>query len=330
MGSFNINCQISNTPIKSNDEAILLFVEPPESNQSITSPRILTFPLFVIYNDYGFFKLNPEKTQENNLAIKAIKQASNGQTLKHTAIDDDLYLKPNRTFIDKSMTLLKNFSEETFNDIMSNIFEQSKISFIAIHQNIYQTMVTKTLNHTIEDDVIVYENYMDAVINHYKTFSIKTTKQSEMYPFRKDLSIQAIDCDISESTYTFNRWYYEFIEDSLKDSINNLKFITEAAIFRKLLRKLAIPINGTSTTTEVNTSVESVLILTAELENLRKNFEKLLYEGEFEYYEIANISTNFQKNIIEDNYYDLEPSQMSKHLTIEQILEILSNHTKIL
>lgn len=333
MGIFNINCQISNTPITDEQEAVLIFTQlnygPIIDLNSVTSyDRIISLPLFIIYDEYGKSTLNPKKAQENTLAIESLHQMANGHKLKSIKDEseapwrNEIYVEP------KLKELFSEIKSKPFKEIMNDFWNQNSISFSAVHQNIYDSIINNTLNNPLVEDNIIYnKNYIDAVINHYQHFSVTTAPSDEWIPSPHEYALRTIEPDVNTSSYEFYLWYYGFIEDALSKSTNNIKIITEASIFLKTIRKLNIKTSPVITTTALVSS-EKAMTLMAEIENIKNDFSDLLYECDVLYAEIANVSIEFKRNVLNSEFETLEPHQIIDHLTTDQILQILANREK--
>lgn len=177
MGSYNIACQITHTPITYMDDAVLVFVKKNTSAKAsmqmhVTDDYIpVSLPFFVTYRDFGRFELDKSMNGANTIAWQMLHLAATGAGLpmeispvlkELVEKDDSLHqMLSTKLYKDEDLHLFEDFDLDSFEqifDVLGKVDE--RLGYMVVDRKVFDELTHVEVNKANVADIIeTYASY---------------------------------------------------------------------------------------------------------------------------------------------------------------------------
>lgn len=170
MGSYNIACQITHTPITYMDDAVLIFVKKNPSAKAsmqmyVTDDYIpVSLPFFVTYRDFGRFELDKSMNGANTIAWQMLHLSATGAglpmaispVLKEIVEEDDhlRQMLSTKLYKDEDLHLFEDFDLATFNrifDVLQKVDE--RLGYMVVDRKVFDELTHVEVNKANVADI---------------------------------------------------------------------------------------------------------------------------------------------------------------------------------
>lgn len=246
MGSYNIACQITHTPLTYQDDAVLIFVKKNTSAKAsrqmhVTDDYIpVSLPFFVTYRDYGRFELDASMNGANTLAWQMLHLAATGAGLPMAVSpvlielvekDDNLrQMLSTKLYKDEDLHLFEDFNLDSFEhifDVLDKVDE--RLGYMVIDRKAFDELTEVEINKADISGII--KTYASYDPTRFENDNFQEPEHNEL------CSIGKLD-PITEGT---RRFFYVVMQEYLKDNGTTIGVFVLARAFYDAMKHLNVP-----------------------------------------------------------------------------------------
>lgn len=246
MGSYNIACQITHTPITYKDDAVLVFVKKNTSAKASMQMYVtddyepVSLPFFVKYRDYGRFELDASMSPANTIAWQMLHLAATGAGLPMTISpvlielvekDDNLrQMLSTKLYKDEDLHLFEDFDLATFNRIFDVLQKgDDRLGYMVIDRKVFDELTQVEVNKY--DVASVIDTYASYDPTSFENDNFQEPEHNEL------CSIGKLD-PITEGA---RRFFYVVMHEYLKDNGTTIGVFVLARAFYDAMKHLNVP-----------------------------------------------------------------------------------------